>query len=244
MSIQSRLTLALPLLLSVNLLLCPLVYGQDKNKAFDTPQTPEADMHYLFEGRDFYKKGDLNSAMQSFKELARIRPNNLAVHFWIGLIYDETNNTKSAMDEYATCLKLAASVNMDAPELRINLGNSLARENYNKEALFDFRRAIEIDKRYTLANLGLAKSLLATGDYDSALTAADLYQRAGGNDINLYLIKGLALACKGSSQEASTQLKMFLQGARAKDNATTGGNTTAAAMQLAIATLREIELAP
>lgn len=227
-----------------SLLLAPGAYGQDRNKAFDTPQTPEADMHYLYEGRDFYKKGDLNAAMQSFKELAKLRPNNLAVHFWMGLIYDETNNTRAAMDEYATCLKLAASVNMDAPELRINLGNSLARENYNKEALFDFKRAVEIDKRYTLANLGLAKSLLATGEYDSALTAVEQYQRAGGNDINMYLIKGLALACKGTGQEASTQLKTFLQGARAKDNATTGGNTTAQAMQLAIATLREIELTP
>lgn len=165
----------------------------------------------LYKGRDFYGRGDLQNALAQFKEFARLKPNNLAVHFWLGTVYSEMGMNKQALDAYSSSLKLAASVGMDSPELRINLGNCMCLEGYVKESLFDYERSLVIDKRYALAYLGMAKCRIETGDYDGALTALGEYQRAGGSDTSAILLRGLALAAKEQLVEARYCLNLYLQ---------------------------------
>lgn len=187
----------------------------------------------LYKGRDFYSHGDLQNALAQFKEFARLKPNNLAVHFWLGTVYSELGMNKQALDEYSSSLKLAASVGMDSPELRINLGNCMCQEGYVKESLFDYERSLVIDKRYALAYLGMAKCRIESGDFDGALTALGEYQRAGGNDRNAILLRGLALAAKEQLVEARYCLNLFL-------NDTGAGTTLSPEVKLARQVLETI----
>lgn len=201
----------------------------------------------LYLGRGHYAGGRLPEALAAFQEFARLKPNNLAAHFWLGTVYDELGRSREAIDEYSQALRLAGSVGMDSPELRINLGNRLAREGYLKESLFDYQRSLVIDKRYALAYLGVAKCLLAQGDSQGALKALDQYQQAGGNDVNAILLRGLTLASLGRGLEAQYHLRLFLKQAIAGlENtpgrpSTAGGiNTSSEAIELARKTLSTI----
>ncbi|HNH73729.1 MAG TPA: tetratricopeptide repeat protein [Candidatus Obscuribacter sp.] len=201
----------------------------------------------LYLGRGHYAGGRLPEALAAFQEFARLKPNNLAAHFWLGTVYDELGRPREALDEYSQALRLAGSVGMDSPELRINLGNRLAREGYLKESLFDYQRSLVIDKRYALAYLGVAKCLLAQGDNQGALKALDQYQQAGGNDVNAILLRGLTLASLGRGLEAQYHLRLFLKQAipgleNTPGRASTAGgvNTSNEAVELARKTLSTI----
>lgn len=199
----------------------------------------QSDLVYLQRGRDLYRQGDIDNAIANFNEMSRLRPNNLSVHFWLGLMNDIKGDNRAAIAEYRKCLDLAASIRMDCPEARINMANTMSKENYLKEAVAGYERGLDIDKRYTLANLGIGCALAASGDYQSALTALDRYQSRGGSDLHLYFLRGLCQAALGQSGDATTNLRAFMQNARTGD-ATTGGNTTAAARDLAASILKEL----
>jgi tetratricopeptide (TPR) repeat protein len=168
-------------------------------------------LELLYQGRNFYQQGRLPEALNSFKQFAMARPNNLSVHFWLATVLDEMGRAAEAVEEYNASLKLAASVGMDSPEVRINLGNSLCRIGHAKEARIDFERSLEIDKRYNMAYLGLAKCMLAEGDYEGAALAVEKYQRDGGTDINSSLLMGLSLAGQGQALKAQYHLRLFLK---------------------------------
>ncbi|MBX9939092.1 MAG: tetratricopeptide repeat protein [Candidatus Obscuribacterales bacterium] len=175
------------------------------------PRSENNGLELLYQGRNFYQQGRLPDALNSFKQFAMARPNNLSVHFWLGTVLDEMGRASEAVEEYNASLKLAASVGMDSPEVRINLGNSLCRIGHAKEARIDFERSLEIDKRYNMAYLGLAKCMLAEGDYEAAALAVEKYQRDGGTDINSSLLMGLSLAGQGQALKAQYHLRLFLK---------------------------------
>ncbi len=203
--------LLLAALLSTNMAPSFAQNAQNSNQNQNQSKSNPDYLDILYKGRDFYGRGDLQNALAQFKEFARLKPNNLAVHFWLCTVYSEMGMNKQALDAYSSSLKLAASVGMDSPELRINLGNCMCLEGYVKESLFDYERSLVIDKRYALAYLGMAKCRIETGDYDGALTALGEYQRAGGSDTSAILLRGLALAAKEQLVEARYCLNLYLQ---------------------------------
>lgn len=237
----------------------PQVQPQGSNNGNTNGGNQNAGLELLYQGRNFYQQGRLPEALNSFKQFAMARPNNLSVHFWLATVLDEMGRASEAVEEYNASLKLAASVGMDSPEVRINLGNSLCRIGHAKEARIDFERSLEIDKRYNMAYLGLAKCMLAEGDYEGAALAVEKYQRDGGTDINSSLLMGLSLAGQGQALKAQYHLRLFLKLAvpgleyspgRASTTITGANNTSsnAAASQLgttagANTTSQAIELA-
>lgn len=198
-------------------------------------QTPNKDPLFA-EGKSYFAAGDLKRALDSFRQYEVISPNNLAVHFWIGLILDQTGDSKAAVSEYNQSLAQSSSINLDSAELRINMGNSHAKLGNSKEAQSNYQRAIAIDSANPLAYLGLSKCLIDSGDYDGALSTIDRFVSLGGRDINVPLIRGLALAGQSKLSAAREQLHLFL-------NSTQGNQATNSAMtQLAVKILSEIEI--
>ncbi|MBP9089582.1 tetratricopeptide repeat protein [bacterium] len=203
-------------------------------------QTKNSDPLFA-QGKDYFAAGDLNRALSSFRQYEALKPNNIAVHFWIGLILDQTGDSKSALSEYNLSLAQAASIGTDSAELRINMGNALAKLGYNKEALMNYQRAIVIDGLNPLAHLGLSKCLVDNGDYDGALRAIDRFVALGGRDVNVYLIRGLALTGQAKFASAREQLHSFLN-SNQTNNSTTNSTTNKALTQIAVKILSEIEI--
>lgn len=193
----------------------PLPFAQPQPQAQAQPQPPKStdngyDLTLLYQGRDLYRQGNMQGALSTFQAFNAKHPNNLAVHFWLGLTYDKLGDGKTALAEYTSSLQLAQSVGMDSPELRIDMANLLSKQGYTKETLYDYQRSLVIDKRYALGYLGLAKCLLATDDYSGTIEALNSFERLGGKDIYVPLLRGLAQAGLGQSQDATGNLRVFL----------------------------------
>jgi tetratricopeptide (TPR) repeat protein len=191
------------------------------------------------QGKDYFSAGDLNRALSCFRQYEAIQPNNLAVHFYIGLILDQTGDSKAAVAEYNQCLAQASSIGTDSAELRINMANAQAKLGLSKEALFNYQRAIVIDALNPLAYLGLSKCLIDTGDFDGALKAVDRYVSLSQprTDLSVSLIRGLALAGQAKLGEARAQLQLFINTSQAGSQASNPALT-----QLAVKILSEIEI--
>jgi protein O-mannosyl-transferase len=92
-----------------------------------------------------------------------------------------------------------------------NLGNELADKGQLSEAIFHYRRAIEIKPDYAMAHNNLGSSLADAGQFDEAveqfrvaLKIDPYYAKAYGN-------LGRALAQQGRSEEAVAQYRRALQ---------------------------------
>jgi tetratricopeptide (TPR) repeat protein len=213
-------------------LVCLAIYGACPALA----QTKNSDPLFA-QGKDYFAAGDLSLALKSFRQYEALKPDNIAVHFWIGLILDQTGDSKAALAEYNQSLARAASIGTDSAELRINIGNALAKLGYIKEAQMNYQRAIVIDSQNPLAYLGLSKCLVDSGDYQGALTAIDRFVALGGRDVNVSLIRGLALTGQAKLASAREQLQFFLS--NSQGNYQTNNQ---ALTQLAVKILSEIEI--
>lgn len=217
-------------------LVCLVIYGAGPALA----QTKNTDPLFA-QGKEYFAAGDLSRALSSFRQYEALKPDNIAVHFWIGLILDQTGDSKAALAEYNQSLARAASIGTDSAELRINIGNALAKLGYIKEAQMNYQRAIVIDSQNPLAYIGLSKCLVDSGDYQGALTAIDRFVALGGRDVNVSLIRGLALTGQAKLASAREQLQLFLSNSQVSYQ-TNSQASNQALTQLAVKILSEIEI--
>lgn len=219
------------------------------------PPPLNQDITQLKLGRAAFEARDYNHALEAFRRFALQRPNNLAVHFWLGTTLSALGQEKEAEKEFASCIELSASVGLDSAEMRNNLGNTLIAEGYIKEPLFDFKRAVYINPRCAQPYLGLAKCLIESGNFEEALVALTNYEKAGGQDITAILLRGLALAGNDQYSQARECLTNFLTAAQNagynqppdkdlasfKERYVTTGSATPAAVDLAHRILNEMQ---
>jgi len=216
---------------------------------------PDSDVTMLNLGKAAFDAGRYDEALRDFFQFKEKRPNNLALHFWLGATLTALRQQEKGTAEYINCLKLAASIGMDSPEMRNNLASNLLRSGFLKEPLFDYQRAIFIDPRSAPPYLGLAKCLIETGNFDDALVALNKYREAGGLDLNALLLHGLAMAGKEKLEPAKEDLTNFINIARNGGNRgpldrdlssfsvkyVTAGGVSPQALQLAQQILDEIQ---
>lgn len=138
-------------------------------------------------GKRYFAENNLAAAMTCFRRVNQLAPDNLHVHFWLGLVLDQSGDTQGALREYQQSLDLAQSIKMDCAELRINRGNALSKLSQTQpppsqaaDAILEYKRGIVIDPGNALAFLGLAKCLVDTGDYDGALNSLQKFSISGG----------------------------------------------------------------
>jgi Tetratricopeptide repeat len=94
--------------------------------ATGTEPLPEREVQLQL-GKRYFAENNLAAAMACFRRVNQLAPDNLHVHFWLGLVLDQTGDTPGALKEYQQSLELAQSIKMDCAELRINRGNALTK---------------------------------------------------------------------------------------------------------------------
>lgn len=160
----------------------------------------------LATGRHFISTGNAAQAVAPLTKAIETKPNSAAVYFWRGVAYDEMGEAKKAMHDYSKSLNISKSQGMDSAQLRINLGNSLVKLNYLKEAIYDYQRAIEIEPDNGVAHMLLARALLYKGDYENAISHLRKCEEAGFNPNTLPYLKALALSGLGQVDDAKREL--------------------------------------
>lgn len=164
----------------------------------------------VMQGRQLLINNDYVKALSAFRAAQKLQPIDARPYFWIGYCLERTNDLNGAVKAYADCLDAAKLHAMDSAELRIDLGNTLCRLNYFKEAVYDYRRALAIDPSLTVAHLCLARVYIETKDYNGALQELDFCISHSFPAPEIGFLKALALQGTGSRVEALAQLRSFI----------------------------------
>lgn len=161
-------------------------------------------------GRQLLAKNELAGALQTFRAAQRIQPIDSRPYFWIGYCLERSGDLNGAVKAYADCLNSAKMHGMDSAELRIDLGNTLCRLNYYKEAIFDYKRALVIDPGLTVAHICLLRAYIETKDWSAANGEFDYCATHSITIPEIAYLRALALAAQGARAEALVQIQTFI----------------------------------
>jgi tetratricopeptide (TPR) repeat protein len=164
----------------------------------------------LATGRHYITNGNPTQAIEALTKAIETKPDSASVYFWRAVAYDEMGEPRKAMHDYSKSLTICKSQGMDSAQLRINLGNSLVKLNYLKEAIYDYERAIEIEPDNGVAHMHLAKALLHKGDFEGAITHLRKCEEFGFSPNMLPYLKALALSGLGQVEDAKREVSLCL----------------------------------
>jgi len=173
------------------------------------PAPPPAEI--LARGRQLLKDGQTAAALTSFNDFIRLRPRDMSGYFWQGLALDQSGLPGKAIWSYSNSLDLAMQNGMDSAELRLNIGNTLTKLNKLDDAIFNYRRAIEIDPKLARAHFNLGRALIAKGEAGAAYDELERSAQLNLQDSTLSYYRGLALQAMGKTAAAREQLTIFLK---------------------------------
>jgi len=172
-------------------------------------QADEDCYHLTVQGRQVRAAGNLPLALSIFKRAQAIVPSDARPYFWLAICEDEMGQPELALDAYYKCVAAAKDHHMDSAEMRIDLGNLLSRMKYYQESVFDYRRAIEIDPRITIAHLFLARALIELGSWSQSLEELKACTTFGLNEPSIPFLKALCLKEMGDYPAALKELEDF-----------------------------------
>lgn len=158
--------------------------------------------------------GQLDPAIPLLQKSMDYRRVDPTPQFLLGLIYDQKGSLQAALSNYTLSVKKATALGMDSSQLRINLGNTLLKLNYLKEAEFDYKRAIEIDDKNEIAHLNYGRLLLFKADYAGSFKELQRAHELMATDPNLPLYEAIALKGMGNVDGSRQQLQVFLDRAK------------------------------
>jgi tetratricopeptide (TPR) repeat protein len=161
-------------------------------------------------GKQSLTNNDIPGALSSFRAAQRFQPTDARPYFWIGFCLERSGDLNGAVKAYADCIDAAKLHGMDSAELRIDLGNTLCRLNYFKEAIYDYRRALTIDPSLTVAHMCLARACIETKDWTGAMRELDFCAAHAISVPEAGYLRALALTGLGSRPDALKQIQSFL----------------------------------
>lgn len=187
----------------------------------------------LSQAKLLIKQGRTAEAIALLRRYTAESPNDPSGSFWLGLALDEAGEPKQAIWAYSRSLDLSTKSGMDSPELRVDIGNTLLKLNRPADAIFNYKRAIEIDSKLPHAHFNLGRALLDKGEAEAALGEFNRFYQLGGHDLSLPYYKAMAFRALGKLDDAKGQLELFLH--TSPDTA-----STEAARQRSQAILKEL----
>lgn len=179
------------------------------NPAF-AAQADEDCFQAMEKGKAALSKNDVQQALKFFRSAQQLQQSDARPYFWIGYCLEKANDSSGAVKAYAQCIEAEKLHGMDSAELRLDLGNALCRLNYFKEAIYDYKRAIEIDPTLVVAHLALARAQVSMKDWNSALVEMDYCANHGFAAPELNYLRALALDGMGRRNDAIQALQTFI----------------------------------
>lgn len=174
-------------------------------------QAPPSSLATLRKGTQLIDAGRLQDALAVFQQYVRERPGDPAGYFWIGICYDEMSNYPVAIQAYRDGITRAEQNSMDSAEMRTNLGNVYLKQNDIDQAIDSYKRAIEVNPQYGLAELNLGRAYIAKTDYSSALAAFDKCEELHCNVRQVLYYRAKALMASGKNEQAAAVVQKLLQ---------------------------------
>jgi len=159
------------------------------------------------EGYLWYQRNDLQSAKAAFTRAVDIEQtngpglNNLAVTYF----------ASGQIQQAAISQKEAAKYDPNNAAVHYNLGLILMKQNYNMEAIGEFKEASNINPAWVLPYLQLGFNYVQIQDYVNAEKAANTAIKLDSDQEAAYVILSIALYNQDRDQEALKSIKSALQ---------------------------------
>jgi predicted O-linked N-acetylglucosamine transferase (SPINDLY family) len=158
-------------------------------------------------GLAFAARGQIDNAINAFKQAVYLDPDYAEAHFNLGLANTTLGNFEAAIENYNQCLRL----NPDHTETRYNLANALLKKNDINAAIQAYKKVIRLDPHHAQAfnNLGLAlkisaKTSEAIQNFKQAIELKPDFAEAYNN-------LGMAYRLKGDKAGAGAQFQKALE---------------------------------
>ena len=119
----------------------------------------------MMAGTDLMKKGDLDGAIQHFKEALKIEPENINAHLSMGLALGYKRNFDGAISHFRAAIK----INPRIPEIYNSLAVALAYTGKTDAAMAQLKKALEINPRFAKAHNSLGVMLAKAGKIDEGI---------------------------------------------------------------------------
>lgn len=162
-------------------------------------------------GKKQLAAGHPDLALHYFDQFTRMRPADPDGHFWVGMALGQAGRDREALWAYSRSLDAAMKENMDSAELRVNIGHLLMRSNHLQDALFNYRRATEIDDKLPAPHYYLGRALLLAGEPAQAFAELNRASELGFKDPAIMLYKAMVLKSLGKPDDARDELKLLVE---------------------------------
>ncbi|MBF0357198.1 MAG: tetratricopeptide repeat protein [Magnetococcales bacterium] len=161
----------------------------------------------LQQGISAHQSGQLNRAMDLYKIVLEVQPENIVALSNFGTALQSLG----ALDEAVDIYQKVVAIKPDYPEALFNLGNILKDQNRLDEAVGSFIKAITIRTDYVEAYINLGHTLTEQGKLDEAVNS---YQKAIAVNpglTELYNNLGNTLKKQGKLNEAVVNFKKAVE---------------------------------
>lgn len=165
----------------------------------------------LQSARHFIDIHQAQSAIPLLKRYIELKPQDPLGAFWLGLALDESGAPDKAIWSYSKSLELSNADGMDSAQLRTNIGNTLIKLNQPGDAVYNYRRAVQLEPKFAIAHFLLARALLAKGEAQEALYELEKTNQLGFTEYSLLYFKAVALHALGKENDARSQIELFLR---------------------------------
>lgn len=159
-------------------------------------------------GNEHLAKGELDAAINCYREAVAIVPDYAEAHCGLGVVLAKLERPEEAI----ACFRSAASLDASSAEAHYNLGNTLLDCGRHSDALAPLRQAIRLAPDFAPAHYNLGNALLGQGRLDEALVCfrqairLDPDNRAAHNNLRTILHKQGRLAEAIGSYEMACSL--------------------------------------
>jgi len=101
----------------------------------------------------YHNQGNLQQALDSYRSVLSMEPNNPDANHLLGILTNQTGNAKAAI----TLIRKAIEQKPTAVKFYSNLGLAYKADNRRMEASVSFKKAIDMDPDYLEARINLAQ---------------------------------------------------------------------------------------
>jgi Flp pilus assembly protein TadD len=176
-------------------------------------------------GDALLNKGQLDDAINQYKEAIRLEPNFAKAHHKLGVAFDKKGQTDEAILQYKEAIRL----NPDDAEIHNDLGVALGRKGQIDEASSQFQEAIRLNPGYADPHLNLGNTLLYKGQINAAISQYQETAHLNPDDAQAHYNLGVVLLDQGRIDEAINQ---FQTAVRLRPDDATAQSNLAKALEL------------